>query len=84
MQIGWIIMKKLHSCADVIDALGGTVALASELKVSYRSVHNWRGYSGLPSMYYPYMRVRLRGLGLQAPPKLWGVYAPKGFKLDAH
>jgi hypothetical protein len=75
-------LKVLKTPPDVIDTLGGTAPLSRELGLSYRRVFNWRGYTVIPPCYYPYMTTRLRRMGYTAPPELWGVYAPKGFRLD--
>jgi hypothetical protein len=71
-------MRTLKTCAEVLDALGGTTAVADELEMSYRAVHNWRGYSAhIPPAYYPYMLRRLHKLNYTAAPALWGIYEKK-------
>jgi len=62
---------ELNSATDVIDALGGTGAVADWLGVDVRVVSNWR-VRGLPPETFLAFNTKLAKLGgWYAPPSLW-------------
>ena len=61
---------QLHSAAQVIDALGGTQAVADMFGLGYRAAWNWR-IRGLPSDTYAAMSAELKRRGFFASPALW-------------
>jgi len=63
--------SELNSANEVIDALGGTGAVADWLGVDIRVVSNWR-VRGLPPETYKAFNTRLDSLGgWTAPSSLW-------------
>jgi hypothetical protein len=64
--------KMLHSTVDVIEALGGTKAVAELTGRTYPAAFNWR-YSKFPANTYLAIQSALKERGLEAPPELWGM-----------
>ena len=62
--------SQIKTASDVIDRLGGTVAVAELLGVESRVVSNWR-VRGIPPEWFNAMDGLLRAKGLHAPPALW-------------
>jgi hypothetical protein len=62
--------SKLDTATEVIDALGGTQAVADAFRLSYRVVWNWR-VRGLPSDTYAVMQNALAKRRLAASDALW-------------
>jgi hypothetical protein len=60
----------IKTATDVIDRLGGTVAVAKLMGTDPRAVSNWR-VRGLPPETFHAMDGLLRAKGLHAPPALW-------------
>ena len=60
----------IKSASDVIDKLGGTVAVAKLMGTDPRAVSNWR-VRGLPPETFYAMYGLLKAKGLYAPPGLW-------------
>ena len=65
----------LTSAGQVIDALGGTVALARMLSVSAAAVSNYRARNAFPSNSYLALGNALAAQGASAPASLWGMRA---------
>ena len=63
---------KLRSAAEVIDALGGTGAVADLFGLAYGVVWNWRT-RGLPTDTYAVMQRKLERACLTAPDRLWSM-----------
>ena len=64
-------LSELRSANEVIDALGGTGAVAAWLGVDIRVVSNWR-VRGLPPETYKAFNTELDRLGgWSAPASLW-------------
>jgi hypothetical protein len=62
--------SQIQTPGDVIDRLGGTVAVAKLMGTDPRAVSNWR-VRGLPPETFHAMDGLLRAKGLHAPPSLW-------------
>ncbi|WP_338834765.1 hypothetical protein [Bradyrhizobium septentrionale] len=68
-------LQPLWTFNDVVDALGGPVAVGRITGQTCAAVCNWRRYRGLfPSKYYFCMRAALADEGYFAPISLWGFY----------
>jgi hypothetical protein len=66
-------MQELPDTSAVIDALGGTVAVAVLTSRVKQQVSAWRKSNIFPSKLYPLMRDELTKRDLTAPPALWGI-----------
>lgn len=67
--------RLLKSKADVIEALGGYRAVATQFEVAYQAPHNWVNYMPhIPSRLYVAMSDALAKKNLRAPPELWGMW----------
>lgn len=65
--------KHLKTTVDVIDALGGNIAISRVLGVHHKAVGNWR-YSGeFPANSYLVLQGLLREQGFTAPNQLWAM-----------
>ena len=62
----------LESTSAVIDALGGTSAVARLTERQPTAVSNWRGTT-FPSNTYVVMQAALGRRGKAAPDRLWGM-----------
>ena len=70
-------LQSLETYNDVVDALGGPVAVGRLTGQTCAAVCNWRRYRGLfPSKYYLCMQDALAAAGYLAPHQLWGFYEP--------
>lgn len=65
-------MQVLDTTKAVIDALGGTKAVAELTGRKYTAAHNWRS-SRFPANTYRAITIALEEKGLSAPPSLWGM-----------
>jgi hypothetical protein len=70
-------MQELPNASAVIDALGGTVAVATFTGRRKQQVSSWRKSNSLPSKLYPLMRDALAEGGFTAPSELWGMVPAK-------
>ena len=66
-------MKALETTKEVIDALGGTSAVAKITGRTYNAAHNWRSFEKFPANTFVVMSRALRAKGLSAPAELWGM-----------
>lgn len=64
---------QLETVDQVIDALGGTSAVARRTARDPRAVSNWRMRGKLPSNTYPILVHDLAAKGHRAPAELWGI-----------
>lgn len=68
-------MDILKSASDVIDALGGTAAMARLTSRRMQSVSNWRAEGRLPAETFLVVGRALEDIGKSAPPSIWGIAA---------
>lgn len=61
---------------EVIDALGGTAAVARLLGRSMTVVSNWKAGGCFPSNTYVVFQTALARIGLRAPDSLWRMVEP--------
>jgi len=66
----------LPTASAVIDALGGTAAVAKLSERSMQSVTNWRAANRLPADTYLLLQAALKRRRLNAPAALWGIREP--------
>lgn len=69
-------MKHLTSASAVIDALGGTGAVARISSRREQAVANWRT-RGLPPETYVVLTAELEKIGKTAPASLWRMVEPE-------
>ena len=69
--------KKLSTAAEVIDALGGTVATSRLAGRKAQHVTNWRAAGKLPANTFLVLSAALKERGKEAPPSLWGITEPE-------
>lgn len=69
-------MDELTSTSDVMDALGGNLAVAELTGSKPKAVWNWRGFETFPSNTYVAMTEALLAKGKTAPASLWGMKMP--------
>lgn len=65
--------EELLSTGDVMDALGGTSAVARLTGRKPQAACNWRRFTKFPANTYLVMRRALTERGKSAPPSLWGM-----------
>jgi len=68
-------METLSTTSEVMDALGGNLAVAELTGSKPKAVWNWRGFETFPSNTYVAMTEALRVIGKTAPASLWGMKA---------
>jgi len=68
-------MEELSTTSEVLDALGGNVAVAELTGSKPKAVWNWRGFETFPSNTYVAMTEALLAKGKTAPSSLWGMRA---------
>ncbi len=64
-------MTQLTSTTAVIEALGGTDAVARLTGRKYSAAFNWRSFETFPPDTFLVMAKALRDGGFEAPPSLW-------------
>jgi ABC-type hemin transport system substrate-binding protein len=62
---------ELTETAAIIEALGGTDAVAKLTGRKYSAAFNWRSFETFPPDTYLVMQRALRERGYDAPPRLW-------------
>lgn len=67
----------LHTTSEVMDALGGNLAVAEITGRNAKAVWNWRGFDTFPSNTYVAMTEALLAKGKSAPAALWGMKIPE-------
>jgi hypothetical protein len=63
-------LQALDTVADIVDELGGPVAVGAMCGVSRNTVYHWIE-RGIPPQYYLIMTEALRKQGFTAPAALW-------------
>lgn len=69
-------MEELSTTSEVMDALGGNVAVAEITGSKPKAVWNWRKSETFPSKTYVAMSEALLAKGKSAPAALWGMKTP--------
>jgi hypothetical protein len=67
--------KPLETTTEVIEALGGTSAVAELTGSTYAAAFNWRGFERFPAKTFIVMSDALAAKGKSASPSLWGMIA---------
>lgn len=70
------MVQPLFDAEQVIDALGGTKAVAILVGKPYRTVWNWRRFDVFPSNTYVILTEELNERGYCAPLALWSMLDP--------
>lgn len=68
--------ETLTTAGAVIDALGGTTALARLTGNKAQVVSNWRSFGRFPPRTYLFLTGALAEIGKSAPDHLWGMDPP--------
>lgn len=68
--------RKLRTIGEVIEALGGNVAVRRRTGRSPQAVTNWRARGRFPRETYLLINGDLRRLRCSAPASLWGMAEP--------
>jgi hypothetical protein len=67
-----MVTDELHTVSAVVDALGGTGAVAVLTRSKWTSaVSNWRRDNAFPPKTYATIKAALKARGLDAPDALW-------------
>lgn len=69
-------MEELLKTSEVVDALGGYLAVAELTGSKPKAASNWRRFETFPSNTYVAMIAALREKGKTAPTSLWGMKTP--------
>ena len=65
------MIRRLNTANEVIDALGGTLAVARLAGLSMQAISNWRLRERFPPATYLLLNAALRAKQCSAPTKLW-------------
>jgi hypothetical protein len=68
-------LKKLHTVADVFEALGGNGGLETITGSKPSAISMWKKAGKFPSRTYVTMIAALHAIGKTAPDTLWGMQA---------
>ena len=66
-------MPEMTTTTDIIDALGGTHAVARLTSSSPTAVSNWKATGVFPSNTYLLLKQELVRCGITAPDNLWSM-----------
>jgi hypothetical protein len=69
-------MDQLSTTREVMEALGGTSAVAKLTGRTYPAAFNWLDFKTFPSNTYVAMTTALAAQGKTAPASLWGMVEP--------
>jgi hypothetical protein len=70
--------RVLKTTTDVIDALGGNIAVQQLVGAASRqTVSNWRRFKTFPSNTHAVLSGALVAIGREAPRSLWGQVGPE-------
>lgn len=75
--------RSIKTVNGVIDALGGTGAVAEMMSKKSQHVSNWRAVGRIASSTFLEFQDELDARNLKAPPMLWGIKEPKKKKRSA-
>jgi hypothetical protein len=64
---------QLETVGEVVDALGGTGAVADMVNNTDAAVSNWRSAGRFPANTYILIRGELKKIGRRAPDSLWSM-----------
>lgn len=67
----------IKSATEIIDALGGNIAVGRLTSSSAKAVSNWRAFDRLPPNTYLLVKEALAALGHTAPDHLWSMRLPQ-------
>jgi hypothetical protein len=70
-------MRELHTTSEIMDALGGTQAVADLTGRKYSAAFNWRTIGAFPANTYVVLWTALHERGYSAHPRLWGMKEPE-------
>lgn len=74
MDYTGLMLEVLETVEDVIEALGGTAAMARLTGSRMTAVSNWRRqYNRFPARTYTHILAELEKVGKTAPASLWGM-----------
>lgn len=59
----------MRTAADIIEALGGTVAVANALNIAPTTVSSWKSSGSIPQWRMPGVAKLARKLGVEIKPK---------------
>ena len=71
-----VIMTSIETTTEIIDALGGNVAVARLTSSTAKAVSNWRGFGKFPANTFLIIKAELMRLGASAPDHLWSMREP--------
>lgn len=66
----------LKTTEEVIDKLGGNIAVASLLRTNAKAVSNWRSFNRFPTHTYRAIKDALKARRCSAPDSLWPMTEP--------
>ena len=69
-------MTDLESTTEIIDLLGGNVAVARLTSSTAKAVSNWRGFGKFPANTFLVIKAELLRVGHSAPDHLWSMREP--------
>lgn len=67
------IMTTLETATEIIDLLGGNVAVAKLTSTTPKAVSNWRGFNRFPADTFLVIKTELVRIGHFAPDHLWSM-----------
>jgi hypothetical protein len=69
-------MEEIFKTSEVVDILGGYLAVAELTGAKPKAASNWRRFETFPSNTYVAMIAALNEKGKTAPASLWGMKVP--------
>lgn len=69
-------MTSIETTTEIIDALGGNLAVARLTSSTAKAVSNWRGSGKFPSNTFLIIKAELMRSGMSAPDHLWSMREP--------
>lgn len=68
-----VMDQPLQTTTDVLDALGGSAAVAEMMGLANNAVSNWKKRETFPPKTHLVLMRELKARGLNAPDSLWGM-----------